>query len=362
MKLRDEDIESVNNIEEDEHTADEARKSINPLPITIVIAIILLSSSLVYKYYNTKHNKLADNKKENKVEQQVIVDEETVDSVTPVEEQPIEEAPIEENITTEYEIDYSGVESFYNHILENRSQYASFAESFQSIDDVKNLVDFISMFNEIYLNSGVTSSINSQDEFDQIISDYYSSCVRYSVKPQMSLIYPQDSKAKTYLRESEELADNLKNGSGNDYTIANEYYTWLGVNLCDGRTNIGRNQLNAPLIETIRWQYEQYRNVGNMLNARKYQKNDSLPIPGIDVYYSESNYYNDNLYLEDSEYPVTYSETQNSFTCPDWGIDNVVSPTEEVTETRLVIEEEGEKLFKQVDEAFYRVIKKGKTR
>ena len=144
---------------------------------------------------------------------------------------------------------------------------------------------------------------------------------------------------------------NLKNGSGNDYTIANQYYTWLGKNLCDRRTAITQNMKNAPLIDLLREQYEAYRLKGNMLEARKYQKNDSLDIDPIEIYYA---------YQFPSDADVT--SMNNSFSCPDWGIDNVVSKYEETTETKLVERIDNREIYNTVTESFETVLNKGKTR
>ncbi|MBR1417319.1 MAG: hypothetical protein IJ572_05880 [Bacilli bacterium] len=268
-----------------------------------------------------------DNKTENT--QDIIIKDEIVKS----------SEEVENNEFTFKEVDYSNVATFYNHIIENRNKYGSFAESFQSEEDVKNFINFVYNFDELYAYND--STIRSQEDYDAIIRDYYKSCVRHDVLGQLHLLFKDDTLAQKKLQEAEELAYDLKNGSGKDYTIANKYYTWFGVNLCDGRTNIDRNTKNAPLIDGLREQYEQYRYSGNMLNARKYQKNDSLPIEGINMYYSE-------------ELPegMEVVEVQNSYSCPDWGIDNIVSKSEEDTETRLVKKENGIDLFKEVDDAF----------
>ena len=272
-----------------------------------------------------------------------------------VDETPVEEVEeTNEETTTQIkgkEIDYSNVETFYNQIVEARNTYGTFAESFQSEEDVKNLINFIYKFDSTYQFNDLTTTINNQEDFDVIIKDYYNSCVKYDVKPNLSILFKDGSLANKKMAQAEELAYDLKNGKGSDYTIANNYYTWFGKNICDGRTALDRNMKNAPLIDALREQYDAYRNVGNMLNARKYQKNDSLDIDGVEVYYAY-------------EYPdgVEHVETQKSFTCPDWGIDNVVSKTEEVEETKLVKRIDNRALFTTIDEAFEFVCGSSRTR
>ena len=352
MKLRTDDLntqvenkeERVINIEENQSVANNARKNINPIPIATIIAVAILTTSCsVYEI-----SKKVREKASNKEELPIIYLE--ADEENNINENVQKTTLNNNNAISEYEVDYSNVNTFYKHIIENRNNYGIFAESFQTEDDVKNLVSFIYSFDPLYSNQNLNTSINSREEFDEIISDYYSSCVSHDIKGQMYLLYPKDSMLSKLLKESEELAYDLKNGSGNDYSFSNKYDTWMIYNITDGRTNINQTSKNAPLIETLRWQFEQYRYVGNRLNARKYQKNDSLPVPGVDVYYSEFNNYEGEI-----------SETQNSFTCPDWGVDNVMSPTEEVTETDLVVEMDNERLFEQVEEIFNNKLK-GKTK
>ena len=248
-------------------------------------------------------------------------------------------------------IDYSNANTFYNHIIENRSKYGTFAESFQTIDDVNNFINFTCKFNEMFINADTSSTINSQETYDKIIQDYYKSCVSHDVKGQLNLLFNNDNIAMNKMSEAEELTYNLKNGKGKDYTIANNYYTWILVNFIDERTMIDKNQKNAPLIDALREQFEQYRYSGNMLNARKYQKNDSLPVATKHVYYAD-----------EAPSGVQITEIQNSFTCPDWGVDNVFSKYEENTEKKLVIKYNGDGTFQEIDDAFKNVLNNGIVR
>lgn len=347
----DDDEILVEGVEKDEKTAFNGWKYIAMIGAGVVASIIILCtlSSCADKLENNVKKKMLEKAKQ---ETEAEYNNESAESFTQEEEKVAsnEEQNMIQNDTT-YSIDYSNVGTFYSHIIENRNKYGTFAESFQTEDDVISFINFLYKFDEMYNNVDTTSNITSQADYDRIIQDYYSSCVKHDVKGQLNLLYKNSELAQKRFAESEELAYNLKNGKGKDYSIANQYYTWFGVNLCDGRTAITRDEYNAPLIDGLREQYEQYRYSGNMLNARKYQKNDSLPIPGISIYYAD-------------EVPegVEVIENQNSFSCPDWGIDNVVSKYEENTETKLVKKEAGEDLFKQIDEAFVTVLNRGKVR
>ena len=249
------------------------------------------------------------------------------------------------------EIDYTNVTTFYNHIIENRNKYGSFADSFQSEEDVKNFINFLHKFDEMYDDIDTITNLNSQEMYDKIIQDYYGSCVKYDVKGELNLLFSDNKLAQEKINEAETLAYDLKNGKGKDYTIANRYYTWMLVNLIDDRTRVDVNTNNAPFIDALREQFEQYRYSGNMLEARKYQKNDSLPVDSIHIYYAD-----------EAPEGVEITEVENSLTCPDWGVDNVISKYEENTETKLYIKRDGQGTYYRVDEAFETVLNKGKVR
>ena len=330
----------VINVENDKEVANEGLKAIAIVGIGALAAAIILGSAGLYIYLDK--NNISKTTKSNV--------EKTYDITTDIVNEPKSPAATEEEETfdiNQTEVDnnvsYTNINKFYRYIVESRLTYGEFAESFQSEDDVKNFVNFIHKFDE--LNYDVDSTIESKDEFDKIVADYYNSCLKHDIKGSLNILFEEYPTYKKMLEESENLAYDLKNGKGKDYTIANRYYTWMCQKLCDDRTSIDSTRKNAPLIEILRWQYEEYRNSGNMLNARKYQKNDSLPIDSVNIYYAEPN-----------PEGIEVKETQNAYTCPDWGVDNVVSPTEEDTEVKLVIKQNGERLFKRVEENFDSVL------
>ena len=349
MKLSSEQIDDnykVVEVEEDEKLAKKGSKIIAGIGITtLAIAIIFVISAYSISEKNNKsNNKDKDPIKEYSITSDIVDTIDKSEKKVKTKEVDFNQTEIINNVT------YTNINKFYRHIVENRYIYGDFAEVFQSEDDVRNFVNFIYLFNDLN-NKDISSSINSKEEFDEIVSEYYKSCIKNDIKGELNILFENQPVYKNKLAESEELAYDLKNGKGDDYTIANKYYTWFGENLCDDRTAIDSIPTNAPLIEALRWQYEEYRNSGNMLDARKYQKNDSLPISSYEIYYAEPN-------PED----VEVIEIQNSFSCPDWGIDNVVSPTEEDTETKLVIKENGERLFLRVEETFNSITSKQKLR
>lgn len=354
----------VDDVKDDDELAEEAKDKLMKIACGVLAGLIIIcSSALLYHYINNNKEKKVskeaiedyqerqneeinkiiaemEKRKEEKKRTNINIDNDATNKESIAEENSVIE---ENNVENDYDINYSGAEEFYQHIVSIRDNHSDFAESFQSVDDVKNLVDFIYMFNPLYKNMNITSSIRSQEEFAGIIGEYYRSCVKYGIDAELYLIFDKDSLAYEVVEESESLANDLKNGKGDDYTIANRYYRFMGENLVDGRTWIDRKTKNAPLIDLLRDQFEEYRYVGNMLEARTYQKNDSLAMPKIEIAHP---------YQDEVETEVFY----DYLTCPDWGIDNVVSKSEEKTETDLVHLEDGHALFQMVDESFKEVL------
>ena len=354
VEVADNDNVKVVNVEENQKTADKGNSAIIFFTTCALAALIIIGVTKLDKNKNIDINKNTNN--DITTEQSINNTDTNKDEVKTEDKEDLVITTEKENKEVvinevEKEVDYTNVESFYDHIIENRNIYGSFAESFQTEEDIKNFINFVYQFNDFYSKCDLTTTIESKEQFDNIVADYYSSCANKGITGQLSTLFESIPDYKNNLAESENLAADLKNGTGKDYTIANNYYTWFGKKLCDDRTAIDSTRANAPLIEILRWQYEQYRYAGNMLNARRYQKNDSLPIESYTIYYAEP-----------APEGVEVIETQNAFSCPDWGIDNVVSPTEEDTETKLVIKETADSLFYRVQESFKDITQKHKVR
>ena len=358
---KDHDFNLVIDAAKEEEAARKARNSLIGLT-TSALALMIVTGTILY---NNHVEKIVEEASayENSVDNKITYKDNSTENSNSIVDEDINETEVTNNdidqenyVTTQNngdfsfgdkEIDYSNVDSFFNEIVENRGKYGNFAESFQSKEDVINLINFFYLFDETY---EVESSINSQELFDQMIKDYYSSCVKHDIEPKLNTLFKADSLMAKKFREMEALAYDLKNGSGTDYTISNNYYTWYGVNLVDKRTAIPENMKYAPYIRALRVSFEEYRYVGNMLNARKYQKNDSLPIEKTDVYYSHQ--YNDGTEV---------NEIHNSFSCPD-GIDNFVSIPENIEETKWILSDDGSLPFEKVDYYFDYILNKRRVR
>lgn len=365
--IEDSQVQKVVNTEEAKETAKVSAGTIVFVSTCLLSAVIILASCTdLFNKKDTNTNNAKNINNEVNVEAEAInyADENnTQESTDSISEDNIVETNQDEqneiNITIR-DVDYSNVEAFYNHIIENRNKYGSFAESFQTQDDIKNFINFLYKFDQLYGGADTYSTIDSQEMYDRIIQDYYNSCVTHDVKGELNLLYSHNKLAQDKIAEAENLTYDLKNGKGNDYTIANRYYTFILENFIDGRTMVDINQNNAPFIDALREQYEYYRhsehlqqylNTGNMLNARKYQKNDSLPVDSIHIYYAD-----------EAPEGVEVTEIENSLTCPDWGVDNIFSKYEEDTETKLYIKRDNQGVYEKVDEAFTNVLNKGKVR
>ena len=193
MGLSQENVDEhtkYNKVVKSEENKEVAKKGNGAIIFTsacVLAAVIIVGSSLA------STNKKEDNKKDNKVKNEFSISTDlssNTDVMQKVEidntSNEVNEEVQDVNIDNTREIDYSNVSTFYNHIVENRNKYGSFAESFQSEEDVKNFVNFLYKFNELYNNMDINSTIDSQEMYDKIIQDYYGSCVKHDIKGELS--------------------------------------------------------------------------------------------------------------------------------------------------------------------------------
>ena len=342
----DEKVQKVINEEEyDKFDSDEEmKKSI----CRIGIGTALVLCALGYYYVANKSDKTNEEKISN--DSEIIEDTETVIQPTIEEDIASTIEATNTNATFDFsdeELDYTNVDIFFNQIVEYRNKYGEFAESFQSKEDVINFVNFLNMFDET--KKGIESSIDSQEMFDEIITDYYKSCVAHDVEPNLSCLIPDGTYMRSVMEEGEKLSYNLKNFNGSkDYASANDLYNYIVKNFLG--TAIPQSNKYFPYFEWAREQYEQYRNTGNMINARKYQKNHTLEADGIDLYYG----YNGQDIIDNGG---TYEIKENGLYCPD-AVDNLFSKTENVEETKWISSYDGTVPFQKVNEGFEDILRK----
>ncbi len=345
----DENVHAVIDSTINEETARKARKRIIAISTTTLAVVIMLGAIVYYDYLKKAiaEDDFVYESNQDSITTIAVNDEEVQKTNVEVSE---DSNTVDTNSNYNFggkEVDYSNVESFFNKIVENRNKFGSFAESFQSEEDVRNLVNFFFLFDETYV---VETTINSQAMFDEIISDYYKSCVAHDIQPELNTLFKADSLIAKKFKESEALVYNLKNGKGNDYTISNQYYMWLEDNLVNKETAIPEIMKYSPLIDAQREMYQQYKEVGNMNAARRNQKNDYYKVEQRDVYYDHN--YGDG---------VQVNMENHSFSCPD-GIDNYVSKTENVEEKKWILSEDGSVPFENVNYYFNYVLNNGKVR
>ena len=317
--------------------------------------LLCLASTIGITYFllHTNWDKTVNNIENNQDEN---IQEEVSEVVLPETVEEEVAAVIEETTNTtatfdfsDEELDYSNVDTFFNQIVEYRNKYGEFAESFQSKEDVINFVNFLNMFDET--KKGVESSIDSKEMFDEIITDYYKSCVAHDIEPNLSCLIPEGTYMRSVMEEGEKLSYNLKNFNGSkDYESANKLYTYIIDKYLDGRTAVPQSNKYVPYFEWAREQYEQYRNTGNMINARKYQKNHTLNVDGIDLYYG----YNGQDIIDNGG---TYEIKQNGLYCPD-AVDNLFSKSENIEETKWISSYDGTVPFQKVNEGFEDILRK----
>lgn len=195
----------------------------------------------------------------------------------------MQEKETNENIDTyEYpRINYDSASDLYNKIREYKTKYGeNFAKDINSEEDIISLIAFVNSFNEMYSYEENTSEIGSREEFESIIYDYYSSCIKCGIKPNLSDIF-NNSYCRSVLSDTENLmyqamtnkdAGNVENYLRciNDY--CNFYQKEKAIDLS--------SKVNAPLIDIIDMQliavYD--NNVGNIWDIyRIYTTKDLYP-------------------------------------------------------------------------------------
>lgn len=326
-------------------------KELKKSAIRIGIGVLLLLCATGYYYKSTHTDKNKEENESSSIDNTIVSEESNV-TVLPTIEEEITSTIETTNTTAEFdfsdeELDYTNVETFFNQIVEYRNKYGEFAESFQSKEDVINFVNFLNMFDET--KKGIESSIDSQAMFDEIIDDYYKSCVAHDVEPNLSCLIPDGTYMRSVMEEGEKLSYNLKNFNGSkDYESANDLYNYIVKNFLG--TAIPQYNKYVVYIDWAREQYEQYRNTGNMINARKYQKNHTLEADGIDLYYG----YNGQDIIDNGG---TYEIKENGLYCPD-AVDNLFSKSENIEETKWISSYDGTVPFQKVNEGFEDILRK----
>ena len=352
----DEEIHKIIHEEKFDEEYDEDKVSKKRI-ILASIAIAVLTAGIVGGmsiYHDIKENNRYDEENKNKSTTEAEITEETEVVVEPTIEEEVTTAIEETTNTTatfdfsDEELDYSNVDTFYNQIVEYRSKYGEFAECFQTKEDVINFVNFINMFDET--KKGIESSIDSQAMFDEIIADYYKSCVAHDIEPNLSCLIPEGY-MRTVMEEGEKLSYNTKYFNGpKDYESANALYNYIIKNFLNPKEAIPQYNKYDPYIDWAREQYEQYRNTGNLINARKYQKNHTLEGAGIDL----PDGYNGQDIIDNGG---TYEIEPNGLYCPD-AVDNLFSKSENIEETKWISSYDGTVPFEKVNEGFKDILGK----
>lgn len=254
-------MKRVKNIEENNSLVNKGIKVVKKLGIGGIIVLALLN-------VKEANEALSNKKQENSMAKTTS---------------EIQEKETNENIDTyEYpRINYDRASDLYNKIREYKTKYGeNFAKDINSEEDIISLIAFVNSFNEMNRYEENTSEIGSREEFESIIYDYYSSCIKCGIKPNLSDIF-NNSYCRSVLSDTENLMyqamTNKDAGSVENYLrcindYCNFYQKEKAIDLS--------SKVNAPLIDIIDMQliavYD--NNVGNIWDIyRIYTTKDLYP-------------------------------------------------------------------------------------
>lgn len=240
-------MKKVNNIEENNGLFNKGIKVVKTIGIGGIIVLALL---------NVKEaNEALSNKK--------------IENSMAKTTSEMQEKETNENIDTyEYpRINYDRASDLYNKIREYKTKYGEdFAKDINSEEDIISLIAFVNSFNEIYSYEEITSEIGSREEFESIIYDYYGSCIKCGIKPNLSDIF-NNSYCRSVLSDTENL---MYQSITNKDTVSIENYLRCINDYCNfyqkEKAIDLTSKVNAPLIDIIDMQliavYD--NNVGNI--------------------------------------------------------------------------------------------------
>lgn len=167
------------------------------------------------------------------------------------------------------QINYDGAKIFYDSIIKiKQDNPESFNTCFTSYNDIKDYVDFICYFDSTFLDKNKPDSISDLNDFLAITDSYYKDCAKYKIKPELNTLFNNSTYMENKIKTVEELANNLHNSKGNDYSEANAYYSELINDLGITDDISTENLTNCPGCEVLISICENYNHVGNAYDAR----------------------------------------------------------------------------------------------
>lgn len=188
---------------------------------------------------------------------------------------PSPTAEINSNISQDN--NYDNAKKLYQDIMTIRNDHPDFANAITSEQDVINIVNWLNLFNTKFaISDSDLKQIPNYDEVKAMLKSYYTDCVKYGITPEINILC-NDADVKNAIKRSEDIASNMT--ANKSYDDENAYYielikTWI---IQQNEINLGdkKQETYAVVIDA---QYEVYRYDADMLNARKYQKNNVLDI------------------------------------------------------------------------------------
>ena len=274
-------FEKVNNVEQSDEANKTAQKAKNHkiiigTSITALTIFIITTTAANKIIYNRNKKQMSEyNNTDEMMEGNTIVSETIVDTI-PCRSAETTSATETSNEISTMQINYTGANTFYNDInnLRNTNKLL-FTNVFQTEEDVKDYVNFICYFDSNYDVTKPTT-INSLNDFLAITDNYYEECAQYNIKPELNTLLNNNTYMQNKVQSIENLANNLQATSGNDYTIANEYYSELANDLCTTSGINTSNIVNCPGCEIIISVCKNYNHIGNAYQARQNEKTVNL--------------------------------------------------------------------------------------
>ncbi len=190
-----------------------------------------------------------------------------------------------EEIVSETVIDYTNAEIFYNNLNNIRKENPEyFKNCFNTYDEVKDYIDFVCYFDSNFTNKIKPTSITDSEDFNTINYNYYKDCAKYKIKPELHTLFNNNSYLDKRINTVEDLAYDLYNSKGNDYSRVNSYYSELVNDLMNDEMS-KQNLADCPGNEVLISICKNYDHIGNSHVARKHEPTNRLNIKNNIIHY-----------------------------------------------------------------------------
>ena len=257
-----EKIENVDNSELAEEKAEKAKHQKTILKSSIGALALFIILTVSSKNYFDKQNNYS-------TQQEYSIENSTAIASTT--------SSIEETVS-EPVIDYANAKMFFNNLNNIRKENPEyFKNCFNTYDEVKDYINFICYFDSNCPNKIRSNSITNAEDFNTINDHYYKDCAKYKIKPELHTLFNNNSYLAKRINTVEDLAYDLYNSKGNDYSRVNTYYSELVNDLMNNEMST-QSLTNCPGNEVLISICKNYDHIGNSYLPRKHEPTDSLNI------------------------------------------------------------------------------------